>query len=905
MRLASYFSVVRAIALVLALLVCYQLRTEASEPTKTFVFKHQPVEKAPTPEKISPSEKSTSAENTDTFVFNDVRVPVETFVYSSDEMAAHPVYYLSQYVQASQTSQNGDKQEKKGKRKREKQQANGTPADGDKQTKTDKPGQTTPPAVENQANEVTISAGDQRRDGDTFIATGYVVITFGLSKLQADKVIYNEVSGEAVAEGNVIYDPDKDQRITAQRATINILTKKGTFYEATGFTDQTADGATLNFVAERVEKTSDTSYQLYGAQVTACEQATPAWQFASERATIKVNDYATINKSVFRFKNIPIFYLPAARLPIGKRERKSGFLIPTTGSSTNKGRFFQTAYYQTLGRSADILLRNDIYSKRGPGFGFTFRVRPDELSYLKIGTFSVKDRTFGDQDLPGQRDEGGTLFFAKGVQYLPHGFFVAVDVDFTTNLAFRRVFANEVEQIFNPEKRSQLYVQNNFTSGGSNYTFNILAEAKSDKLSKANQLTINGPNSRKPNVTVRHLPSFELVGYGQQIGKLPLYLSFDTSAELLYRRERLNQITTFITPKTVQRFDMVPKLTLVVPDIAGWSIRPEFRLRSTYYTDSLAPLPLGSSSNFRGTLSPENMFRKYTDVAVEVRPPSLARTYNNEDGSPKFKHLIEPTVTYRKITGIDDFDRTIRFDVRDAVADTNELEYGVTNRFFVPHTGLDGTVTTQEVLSIGVTQKYFFDPRFGGALRDGARNQFFPINTLSGFTFGGRERRFSPINFNVRYRPSQALSADFRMDYDTKENTLRNYSISGSLTRHFFTFTERFYHTSAIQIGPNQFEPGTLPGSVLITNINMGNDRRGFYGGGSITYDFTSRLDLKTGQRTRPGFRRSSSYIGYACDCGNIELDLSTVNVNGFNETRFTFSFTLSGVGTFGTDRSK
>src|SRR5262249_49402027 len=56
------------------------------------------------------------------------------------------------------------------------------------------------------------------------------------------------------------------------------------------------------------------------------------------------------------------------------------------------------------------------------------------------------------------------------------------------------------------------------------------------------------------------------------------------------------------------------------------------------------------------------------------------------------------------------------------------------------------TQQSYEVLTIKVAQKYFFDRHFGGALIEGRRNQFYPIDTLSGFTFGGRARGFSPMN---------------------------------------------------------------------------------------------------------------------------------------------------------------
>jgi len=46
-----------------------------------------------------------------------------------------------------------------------------------------------------------------------------------------------------------------------------------------------------------------------------------------------------------------------------------------------------------------------------------------------------------------------------------------------------------------------------------------------------------------------------------------------------------------------------------------------------------------------------------------------------------FKHLIEPYITYRLIRGIGtEFNNILRFDERDAVANTNEFEYALVNR---------------------------------------------------------------------------------------------------------------------------------------------------------------------------------------------------------------------------------
>ena len=71
-------------------------------------------------------------------------------------------------------------------------------------------------------------------------------------------------------------------------------------------------------------------------------------------------------------------------------------------------------------------------------------------------------------------------------------------------------------------------------------------------------------------------------------------------------------------------------------------------------------------------------------------------------------------------------------------------------------------------------RQLLFDPTFDGALSRTRRNQFFPINTFSGFSYGGIERRFSPVNVVLRARPLSTLFADLRFDYDVQRHGIKD-----------------------------------------------------------------------------------------------------------------------------------
>jgi LPS-assembly protein len=314
------------------------------------------------------------------------------------------------------------------------------------------------------------------------------------------------------------------------------------------------------------------------------------------------------------------------------------------------------------------------------------------------------------------------------------------------------------------------------------------------------------------------------------------------------------------------------------------------------------------------------------------------------DGSLRFRHTIEPYFVYRKISGVGDFERIIRFDYMDAVADTNEIEFGVTNRFFQRRSTetVTGRVSAAaraagerdedeetsrplepqpyEALSITVRQKYFFDRTFGGALVPGRRNQFYPINTFSGFTYGGVPRRFSPLYVEARLRPYRNLEsrlrslwADVRANFDVlgEGGGLRDFAVTSGFERRIphlrlVRAFQTYYYTRAVTLAPSlaQYsdprgnEPGTLQGSQWSPTVFLGDPERGLYGGVSFFFDFQNR----PGQGSS-SLVSSTTTVGYTWDCCSVTAQLFTFNVGIRQETRSVFSFRLNGIGTFGTEQ--
>jgi LPS-assembly protein len=189
-------------------------------------------------------------------------------------------------------------------------------------------------------------------------------------------------------------------------------------------------------------------------------------------------------------------------------------------------------------------------------------------------------------------------------------------------------------------------------------------------------------------------------------------------------------VTPFETPGYVERSEVAPSVTVPLHWGPWLNVTSNFTLRSTYYGGQLRERRYLSARAFSGT--------RARSRSTSGLPPSSA--YGA--ASTKWKHVIEPEIVYRYVTGVNDFARFLRFDEDDTLTDTNEVEYGFTQRLFRRH---EKRIATQELVTWHVAQKHFFDPTFGGALVPGQRNVFQTLDLFTPFAFADTARHFSPL----------------------------------------------------------------------------------------------------------------------------------------------------------------
>jgi LPS-assembly protein len=627
--------------------------------------------------------------------------------------------------------------------------------------------------------ESTICAQQQEKDGAVYKLHGNARIFYRSYILSADEVTYDSESGEATAEGHVVLEGGaNDEHIEATRGAYNVQTEIGSFYGVVGTTGLRPRGRNVKLISgnpfafsgKLVEKRGPGRFVVHDGTVTTCQLPQPKWQFHAVRVSVEVAGEARIYNSSFWVHGVPVLYLPFATHPLTKEPHESGFLIPHFGRSSRKGAVIGDGYFWAINRSMDLTLSGEYYSQRGGSQNGNFRWRPTESAFLDISYFGVID----------ENGQGGEDAHLNGEGQLPWGFRAVADIEYLSQYAFRSAFSPTFSQAVDSEVKSKMFVSRN--SGGFSYNAQV---------GRYQNFQSTEPGDV---VTILHAPGFELSGVDQRLGNSPLLFSVDGAAEGLSRSE-----PAFRTGNLVGRFDFHPSVALPL-HWQGWSLRPQLGLRETYYTQRLLP---SKSTNIS---TDDALNRNALEASLDLRPPSIERVFGREVFGRKLKHVIEPSLTYRYVTGVNNFGNILRFDARDILSNTNELEYGVTQRIYakggtssaeecrdtegLPTFGMQGESrsaqhpwqredarnrpcpkgpATREIVTWRIGQKYFLDSKFGGALVSGQRNVLETSAAFTGIAFLSDERRWSPLISRLRVQTSPRSEAEWNLDYDFKK----------------------------------------------------------------------------------------------------------------------------------------
>jgi LPS-assembly protein len=702
----------------------------------------------------------------------------------------------------------------------------------------------------------------QESDGKVLHLRGNASIETADSLLTADEIDYDQETHEAQALGHVHYQSfSHGEKLNCDRAEYNTETKTGKFYNVNGTSPARIESrpgllTTQNpfyFSGEWAEKTED-RYLLHDGFLTDCLIPSPWWQLKGPTFDIIPGERAISRKSWFYVKEVPIFYTPYFYKSLKKQPRTSGFLTPSIGNSSLRGKTVGIGYFWAINRSYDLTYRGLFYSQTGFGHQADFRGVVSKTTYFDASLYGITSSSAkANANVPS-----GLVLSVEGRSELGKGWQAVGDLRYLSSFLFRQQFTQSFDEAVSSETHSVGYI----TKHWSDYGFNFVAQRDVNFQSTA-------PNDK---IVLRKLPETEFTAREHEVGKLPAWFSLDSSFGLERRSE-----PEFQTRQFVQRVTFEPRVMTAL-HWHGFDVAPSFGVHEIAYDSSIAG----------NQVTGQNIEHFARDVSVDLSMPPLSAIFDapkwlGRGKGAKVKHVIEPRVTYRYVTGIDDFNNVVRFDDTDILSNTNEVEFSLNNRLLAK----DNNGNVSEILSWQLWYKRYLDPTFGGAVIPGQTNVLMSTVDLTGIPFVDGARYQSPVVSVLRYQSN--VNLEWRADYDPVQHGIIDSGIS----------VDRRVKQLFVSLGDYLLKSNPLlsaPGSnQLRGQATYGNDnRRGWNYGFSAFYDY--RLGV---------MQFAQSQVTYNTDCCGFSVQYRRFNFGTRDENQFRVAFAVSNIGSVGTLRKQ
>ena len=454
--------------------------------------------------------------------------------------------------------------------------------------------------------------------------------------MQADRIELQEDELALVATGNVVFERP-GEKVVAERLDANLLTGYVKFFKTRGIL-----GQDFHFVAESFEDVGNGDYVIERGSFTTCAQPSPRWHFAAGRAVLRPRKRVWLTNVQFRIKNIPFLYFPAFYYPLGRSERKTGFLMPGYTNSDVQGHQISQTFFWAISRSMDATFTVDHYTRAGTGLTSQYRYRG------RSGSRS-------DVNFRGRRD---TL--SESLEYtlrftVAHQFPGKVRFNATGDTFSSFDFSQRADNTFAGATNRRKRIKANAT--GTFFRHRIQTRIQDQQTLYPNRTRLR---RTWPQVTIKRR-NLNLFGRVLQVG-----YEVDFARIARSRRDDIN---------AWNRVYIGPEIGISLPSTSFLDLHADFEAGFLRYS--------GSRDLETKDFMPDTpLRRKYYGVSVSMIGPKLERVFETPNNfyAARFKHLIEPEVDWGYRTADDNLKQVERFDGRDSYPQTHEMSFGLANR---------------------------------------------------------------------------------------------------------------------------------------------------------------------------------------------------------------------------------
>lgn len=487
---------------------------------------------------------------------------------------------------------------------------------------------------------------------------GRVEITQDQQQVQSDQVLYDQTNNTAELNGNVKYW-DNAIFLDSDKAYLKLDEDVGEFTQTEyRIIDNRGRGK-----AERLEIQTGVSTTLHSVDFSTCEPEDNFWKLSASKIKLDhVDEKGSARNVVLKVKDVPVFYTPYISFPLSDK-RKSGFLTPSLGSSSQNGFEVRTPYYWNIAPQMDATLTSRVLTDSGlmlmgeyrylfsRGFGEV------NLEYLP------SDANFDDEqrNLFGLRHEQS--FLDTGRLYLNYSRVSDREYfeDFGTNLSLTSTRFLE--------QRAQA------TYSGSWWNGSLMVQ---------NFQTVD----RSIPVTSRPYKRLPHINFNTSFPERNRQLHFAFQSQFVYFDR--GDSNTLVTDDSAYRLDLYPSVSYPIRSDAGY-LEPKVGMRYTQYS-------IENPLNFKASPSRITPIFSIDSGLFFERETNLFNRAYTQTLEPQIYYLYIPEDDQSNLpvfdTGVYDFSyygmfRENRFSSIDRIGDTNQFALALTSRFINRDTGIE------------------------------------------------------------------------------------------------------------------------------------------------------------------------------------------------------------------------
>ena len=518
-------------------------------------------------------------------------------------------------------------------------------------------------------------------------AKGNAILKKGNKTIKAEVIEYDQISEKLITQGNTSIDLEKislsgtklnyrlsDQTGKMEDVTFNIksdkkeetIVQKG-IQVTKRYYDFRGDAKAIFFEGENKTK-------LESSRLTTCEVDSNDWYIKSKNMEIDTKkDQVKASHASLDFKGVPIFYMPSTSFSLNKN-RQSGFLSSTFGTTSKSGFEFRVPYYFNISPDMDATLTARYLGKRGP-------LADGEFRYLTENYSGINQLQYMNHDQSSGQDNRYFLKLNHQHQF-GRGWSGSYDLQKVSDNTYFSDLATmiQVTSVVNLPQRV------NLNYSGDIWKLNLLTE-KYQTLTNAS----NSPYQRLPQVNLSGKKDYD-----------NFILDLKSQWTLFERDDKFASTFTDAQKITGSRFTMTPAITIPLTSEYGY-IKPKVSANIRSYNLNNSP------DNNKDIVTP--IFSLDSGVYLDRNINFLNQNYTNTL-EPRLFYVYIP---YKDQSVLPNFDSGLadlnmqtlfyenQYNGQDRINDANQLTASLTSKF------LDKN--GKERLSAIIAQRYYFEDR--------------------------------------------------------------------------------------------------------------------------------------------------------------------------------------------------